>query len=359
MTDLSKYLVRILALAGLALISACSGHGPEGEGETAEHEGAEPTAQAGEVGSLHVYSSRNEQLIQPIFAAFTAETGVDVTYTTGDEGLLMQKLKSEEEGTPASLLLTVDAGNLWQAKQMGLLSPVDSPLLQERIPAHLRDPENYWFGLSVRARTLVYHPDKVSAEELSDYADLAKPKWKGKLLLRTSKKVYNQSLVAMLIEEYGEQETEAIVRGWVDNLAAPEFSNDTKLMEALAAGVGAVGIVNTYYYGRLKKDNPDLPLKLFWAGQGGSGVHVNVSGAGVTSHAPNRQGAIQLMEWLAGDEAQAMFAGVNMEFPANPAVPSDPEVAGWGSFQPSTINLAKAGELQERAIKLMDRAGYK
>jgi iron(III) transport system substrate-binding protein len=206
---------------------------------------------------------------------------------------------------------------------------------------------------------MVYSTERVKPEELSDYAALADERWKGKLCLRTSKKVYNQSLVAMLIAEYGEAQTESIVKGWVANLATEPFSNDTLLMEAIAAGQCDVGLVNTYYFGRLLREKPDLPIKLFWADQAGNGVHVNVSGAGVTTHAPHKEAAQSFLEWLSMPEAQSLFAGLNLEYPASPAVKADDIVLAWGSFQQSPMNVAKAGELQAIAVKLMDRAGYR
>jgi len=306
-----------------------------------------------------VYSARNEQLIKPVFDAYTRATGVTIRFITDKEGPLMQRLKAEGPNTPADLLLTVDAGNLWQAAEEGLLAPVNSPILQRNVPASLRDPGNRWFGLSVRARTIVYNTDRVRASDLSTYEDLADPKWKGRLCLRTSKKVYNQSLVAMLIAEHGEAKTERIVRGWVANLATDPFADDTKMMEAVAAGQCDVGIGNTYYYGRLMEKKPNLPLALFWPNQQGSGVHVNISGAGVTRYAKNRAGAIRLLEWLSSPAAQNLFADVNLEYPVNPQVKPAPAVAAWGEFKRNPINVAKAGELQAAAVKLMDRAGYK
>jgi iron(III) transport system substrate-binding protein len=268
-------------------------------------------------------------------------------------------LKAEGPNTPADLLITVDAGNLWHAAEEGLLAPVASTTLTKNIPDNLRDPQGRWFGLSVRARTIVYHVDKVAPSELTTYEALADPGWKRRLLLRTSKKVYNQSLVASLIVEHGEAKTEEIVRGWVANLAAPPFANDTRLIEAIAAGLGDVGIVNTYYYGRLMKKKPNLPLALFWPNQRGAGVHVNVSGAGVTAHAKHRHEAVALLEWLSTPEPQRLLAGANMEYPANPSVELDPVVARWGEFKANPISVAKYGEYQAVAIRLMDRAGYR
>jgi iron(III) transport system substrate-binding protein len=306
-----------------------------------------------------VYSARKEHLIRPLFEAYTKETRVKINYITDKAPALLQRLKAEGANTPADLLITVDAGNLWHAAREGILQPVLSPTLSQNIPAHLRDPQNRWFGLSVRARTIVYNPEKVTPQELSTYEDLAAPKWKGRLLLRTSKKVYNQSLVAMFITERGEAGTEEIVRGWVANLAAPPFSSDTKVLEAIAAGQGDVGIVNTYYFGRLLKKKPGLPLAIFWPNQNANGVHVNVSGAGLTAHAKHKKAAIRLLEWLSSEQAQNLFADSNMEYPANPAVDSPPDVAAWGTFKQNPINLENAGKYQVKAIRLMDRAGYK
>lgn len=306
-----------------------------------------------------VYSSRNEQLIDPIFKKFTEETGIEVRTRTDKAGALIQRIASEGRRTPGDILLTVDAGNLWQAKNRGLLATVNSDILDTAVPKHLRDPDNQWFGFSIRARTLVYNTDKVKPADLKSYTDLAEAKWKGKLLLRTSKKVYNQSLVAMLIAEHGEEKTEEIVKAWVANLGQPVYPNDTKVMEALAAGQGHVGVVNSYYFGRLKRKNPDLPLALFWPKGKDGGTHVNISGGAMLKHAKHPEAAKKLLEWLASDKAQEMFASANLEYPANPKVATDTFVASWGKFEQNKMNLAKAGELQATAIKLMDRAGYK
>ncbi len=306
-----------------------------------------------------VYSARNEQLIKPLFDAYTKEAGVKVKFVTDKEGPLMQRLKAEGANTPADLFITVDAGNLWQAEQEGLLKQVHSNVLTQNIPAHLRDPGDKWFGLSVRARTMVYNTKKIKPADMATYEDLAEPKWKGRLCLRSSKKVYNQSLVGMMIVDHGVAKTEKIVKGWVANLATDPFADDVKMMQAVAAGQCDVGIANTYYFGRLIEKHPDLKLALFWPNQNDKGVHVNVSGAGVTLHAKNEKGAVKLLEWLSSEKAQNLFADVNLEYPANPKVKPAPNVAVWGTFKANNINVAKAGELQVEAVKLMDRAGYK
>lgn len=306
-----------------------------------------------------VYSARNEHLIKPLFDRYTQETGVAVRYITDKEGPLLQRLAAEGKRTPADMLITVDAGNLWHAAQSGVLAEIRSPVLEANVPANLRDPQGRWFGLSERARTIVYSTERVRPGELSSYEDLADPKWKGRLCLRTSKKVYNQSLVASLIARHGDDGAEQIVRGWVANLAAEPFSNDTKAMEAVAAGQCDVTIVNTYYFGRLEKDRPGIPLALFWPNQDGSGVHINVSGAGVTAHAKHPEAAQKLLEWLSSATAQGDFAGLNMEYPVNKAVAPDPIVAAWGTFKADDLNVNEAGRLQADAIRLMDRAGYR
>jgi iron(III) transport system substrate-binding protein len=309
--------------------------------------------------TLVVYSARNEQLIKPVFDAYTRETGVTIKFTTGDAAVLIERLAAEGRNSPADVLMTVDAGELWNAAERGLLRPVSSKVLADNVPAHLRDPQNRWFGLSMRARTIFYSPQRVDAAKLSTYEALAAPAWKGRLCLRTSKKVYNQSLVATMIAAHGEAKTEQVVRGWIANLATDVFANDTQLLEAIAAGQCDVGIANTYYFGRIVKERSDFPVKVFWANQGAGGTHVNISGAGITQHSRRAESAQRFLEWLSSGKAQAHFAAVNMEYPANPTATIDPLVASWGSFEQSLLNVAEAGRLQPAAVRLMDRAGYR
>ena len=316
---------------------------------------SEPTAD----NELVVYTSRNDHLIKPVFDAYTEETGITIRYITDNASALAARIKAEGERTSADLLITVDAGNLWNAAEMELLQPVDSVVLKSNVPASFTDPDNQWFGLTKRARTMVYSTDRVNPEALSSYEALADPAWKGRLCLRTSKKVYNQSLVATLIERLGTEQAEAVVRGWVANLATDVFSNDTALMEAIVAGQCDVGIVNTYYYGRMKRDNPQLPLSLFWANQNESGVHINISGGAVTRYAPHPEQAKALLEWMTQPLAQNLLADLNLEYPVNPTVSPADEVASWGDFREDDLNVSVAGALQVEAVKLMDRAGYR
>jgi iron(III) transport system substrate-binding protein len=306
-----------------------------------------------------VYSSRQEYLIKPLFDRFTDETGIEVQYQTGEEGPLIARLQAEGEATFADVLYTVDAGNLWSASNRGLLASVDSASLQQNIPEHLREPLGQWFGLSVRARTIVYAKDRVNPSELSTYSALAESQWRDRLCLRTSKEVYNISLVATMIERLGEEATQNIIEGWVSNLAAPVFSSDTLVIEAIAAGQCDVGLVNSYYLGRKQVDDPDYPVALFWANQETSGTHVNISGAGITRYAKNPEGAQRLLEWLSTEEPQIMFSEMNLEIPANPTVPSAEQVAAWGEFIQDSINVEAAGRLQAAAVMLMDRADYR
>ena len=308
---------------------------------------------------LVVYSSRADNLLKPVVAEYEKKTGTKVQLVGGQAGPLMEKIRAEGSNTPADVFITVDGGNLWQATQMGLLRPINSPTLKANIPASLRDPKNQWYGLSVRARTIFYNTNKVKPAELSSYAALADAKWKGRLCLRTSNNVYNQSLVGTMIANLGVAKTEQIVKGWVANLAAPPFANDTAMLEAIGAGRCDVGIANTYYYGRLMDKQPNLPIGIFFADQQGKGTHVNVSGAGVTKFSKRPAEAQKFIEWLSGSEAQNLFADLNHEYPANPKVKPDPKVAKWGSFKQDVINVSVAGSNQKRAVMLMRKAGYK
>lgn len=315
--------------------------------------------QAEESQELVVYSARKEHLIKPILDAYKEKTGIGVRYLTDKAGPLLARLQAEGSSTQADMLITVDAGNLWHAAQIGVLEPVQSQTLLRNIPSSLRDDTNQWFGLSVRARTLVYNTDRLKPTQLSTYESLSEPSWKNRLCLRTSKKVYNQSLVAMMIARHGEATTENIIRGWVKNLAVPVFPNDTKVMEAIASGRCDVGIVNTYYFGRLIKKKPNLPLALFWPNQNSSGVHVNVSGAGITRYSKHKPQATKLLEWFSTPEAQRLFADLNMEYPANANVVPSKQVSDWGAFKSETLPVFLAGQHQAQAVRLMDRAGYK
>ena len=315
--------------------------------------------QAASNDSVTVYSSRKEHLIKPLFEVFTKDTGIKVDYLTGKGGALIERLKLEGASTQADMFMTVDAGNLWYAGSQDLFQPVQTETIKSNIPSHLRDPNGLWTGLSIRARTIVYSTQRVNPSDLSTYADLATNKWKGRLCLRTSKKIYTKSLMASVIYNHGEDKAGDIVSGWVNNLAATPNAKDSHVMNAILAGQCDVGLVNTYYFGRLLSKNPNAPLKLFWANQDTTGVHVNVSGAGITKHASNVAGATKLLEWLSSAKAQAIYGSLNKEYPANQNIASDEVVSAWGSFKQDDMNLAQAGILQAKAVRLMQIKGYK
>lgn len=308
--------------------------------------------------SLVIYTSRGEELIQPVIDLYSEQTGTKVRYQTGSSGMFIEKIKAQGTQVEADVFMTVDAGNLWAAKEAGLLKKVELEAVEKAIPSAYRDGDGSWWGVSLRARTIIYNPSLVKVTELSTYEDLATSKWKNKLCLRTAKKVYNQSLVAMLMHYHGIKKTKEIVSGWVANLATSVFSNDTHLIEAIASGKCAVGIANSYYLGRLQKKNPQIQAKIFWV-SGTTGVHLNVSGLGILKHAKNIDAAKEFVEFLLTPKAQEMFAGLNLEYPVVKATPLDPIVSAWGVPSGSKMPLTEVGRLQKAAIKVMDSAGYK
>lgn len=313
---------------------------------------------AGEPGEVVVYSARIEQLIEPMFEAFTAETGIKVKQFTAKEAELFERLKAEGKNTPADVFMTVDVGNLWLAQQAELLQGSDSAVLTANIPAYLRAKDNSWVGLSVRARPIMYSTARVKPDELSTYEALGDPRWRGRLCLRTSKKVYTQSLVAAMMKTLGEARTEAVVRGWMAN--EPRiFDSDSKMLEAIAAGQCDVTLANTYYLARIKAKDPAFPVTIFWPNQQDRGVHVNISGAGVTRYAKNREQAVKLLEFLSSPKAQSLFVDGNYEYAVHPTVQPAALLASWGQFKADQVDVAAAGDLQVAAVKLMDRVGYK
>jgi len=308
---------------------------------------------------LTVYTSRQPQLIEPIVEQFTNETGIKVNLLSGNAQELMERIDIEGEDSPADIFMTVDAGVLWQAAERDILAKIDSEILNENIPAHLRDSKNEWFGLSKRARTIVFSSDQFKDNDFSTYEDLADPKWKGKLCLRTSKKVYNRSLIASMIDAYGFDKSKEVVSGWVSNLATEVFSNDTNALKAVSSGQCGVTIVNTYYLARLLDDPEYNNLSLFWANQNDRGVHVNISGAGVVKTSKNKKNAILLLEYLSSNKAQDFYASANKEYPVLVGAKIDESIENWGSFSEHTINVSKLGSLQKEAVFLAQEVGYK
>jgi iron(III) transport system substrate-binding protein len=314
---------------------------------------------------VNVYSARKEALILPLLQKFEAETGIGFNLITAKADELLKRLEAEGRSTPADVFITTDAGRLQRAKDAGVLRALDNATLRQRIPANLRDRENYWFGLSQRARVIFYAKDRVDPAELSSYEALADTKWKQRVCIRSSGNIYNQSLVASMIEAHGVEQTEAWARGLVANLARKPAGGDTDQLRAAAAGQCDIAIANTYYYGRLASS--DMPadlevanaLGVFWPNQGDRGAHVNVSGAGVTAHAKHPEAAERLLEFLVNPESQIWYGEVNNEYPVVADAKPSALLASWGEFKGDSLNLSRLGENNRAAVQLMDRAGWR
>lgn len=313
---------------------------------------------------VNVYNSRHYNTDRVIYEDFTKATGIKVNIIEGNHDELIQRMKSEGANSPADLFITVDAGRLAAAAKEGLLAPVTSPALSA-VPANLRDPEGAWYGLSSRARVIVYARDRVKPEQVKDYEDLAKPEWKGKVLTRSGTHPYSLALTASMIEALGEEKTEAWVKGLVANLARPPKGGDTDQIKAVAAGEGDLAIANTYYVGKMMvSDKPEdravaEKIGVIFPNQGNRGTHVNLSGAGIVKTAPHPEAARKLLEHLLSPEAQRVFADGNMEFPVNPAVKPHPKLLELGSFKQAEVNAASFAQYSPAALRIMDRAGWK
>lgn len=314
---------------------------------------------------VNIYNSRHYGTDELLWKGFTDKTGIQVRVVEGNHDELIQRLAAEGENTPADVLITVDAGRLAFAASKGLFQPVTTPVLEASVPAHLRHPEGLWWGLAMRARIIVYARDRVDPSELRRYEDLADPKWRGRVLVRSSTNIYNISLVGAILAANGAEKTEEWCRGLVANLARPPQGGDTDQIEAVAAGVGDVAIVNSYYFARLAASNDPAQraivekLGVIFPNQDDRGTHVNISGAAVTKSAPHRDHAIALLEYLVSPEAQRYFADVSLEYPVNPAVEPHPVLQGFGSFRQDTLNAARYAALADEAVRIMDRAGWR
>ena len=314
---------------------------------------------------VNVYSHRHYDTDQALFERFTELTDIQVRVVSASADELMARLEREGPASPADVLITVDAGRLHRAKERGLLQPVESAALAEAIPAHLRDPEGFWFGLTQRVRILAHSRERVDPEELRDYEDLTRERWEGRVLARTSENIYNISHLASMVAALGPEEADAWVRGVVANFARPPQGNDTDQLRDIAAGVGDVALVNSYYVGRLLNADDEAARELgrqvgiIFPNQDGRGAHVNISGVGVTAHAPNRENAVRLMEFLVGEEAQRAFAEANFEYPVREGIEWAPTLQEWGDFRADTLNLERLGEHNNEAVQIFDRAGWR
>ncbi len=314
---------------------------------------------------INIYSSRHYNTDSELYNTFSRITGIKVNLVEGKDDELIERIKTEGKNSPADILITVDAGRLWRADQAGILSPVNSKILQQQIPSNLRHPKGHWFGFSKRARVIIFNKNKVSKSQLSTYEDLANPKWKGKIITRSSSNIYNQSLVAALISILGEKKAEQWCKSLVANFARPPQGGDTDQIKAVAAGIADLALVNTYYVARLgqsdKKEERDIFSKIgvFFPNQNARGTHVNICGGGVIKTSKNRTEAVKFLEYLAGSTAQSFFAQGNNEYPVVANIKYDPIVASFGNFKSDTINVSVYGQNNSKSVQIMDRAGWK
>ena len=313
---------------------------------------------------VNVYSAREEQLIKPLLDAFSKDTGIKVNLVTGDDDPLLERLKREGANSPADVLITADAGRLYRATQNGSLQAIQSAKLNQAVPANLRDPENRWFGLTYRARVIFYNKDKVKPNELSIYEALADPQWQGRVCVRSSNSIYNQSLLASMIQADGAAQAENWAKGLVNNFARAPAGGDRDQIKAVAAGQCDVALANTYYYAQMLygKDAAQKAaaskVGLFWPNQNNRGTHINISGAGVTTSAKNKENAIKLLEYMVLDDAQRWYSSTNGEFPVKPGTTASPELQSWGNFKRDPVNLSVLGKNNAQAVMLMDKAGW-
>lgn len=314
---------------------------------------------------VNLYSARIENLIKPLLDRFSEDTGIQVNLVTGKADELLQRLKLEGRNTPADMLLTTDAGRLHRAMEAGVIQPVFSELLDQRVPDSYRELAGHWYGLSLRARPIMYATDRVSPEQLSSYEQLSDPVWKGKICIRSSDNIYNQSLVASMIAANGETQTEQWAEGLVANFARPPQGGDRDQIKAVAAGQCDIAIANTYYLAGMLQSDDEAErsaaekVAVFWPNQADRGTHINISGAAVTAAAKNRDNAIKLLEFLTSDEAQKWYAEKNGEYPIRSDIPVGDTLQQWGEFEADDLNMGILGQYNADALRLMDRAGWK
>jgi len=315
---------------------------------------------------VNIYSARKEKLIKPILDQFSAETGIKTNLITASADKLLTRMINEGRNTPADILITVDAGRLHRARQADILQQFQSPEIEKIVPSKLRDSENYWVGLSQRARVIFYARDRVKPGQLSTYENLADEQWKQRICIRGSGNIYNQSLVASMIVANGQTAAQQWAEALVNNLARPPKGGDRDQIKAAAAGQCDIAVANTYYFANMlesKKDTAQIEaakkMAIFWPNQQGRGAHVNISGAGISKYSRNLENATRLLEFLVSPAAQSWYAEVNYEYPVNSSVKPGGLIASWGEFKADTVNLSKLGELNAEAVKTMDRAGWK
>ncbi|KWV92215.1 Fe(3+) ABC transporter substrate-binding protein [Erythrobacter sp. YT30] len=342
-------------IAGLCALTlaACSQGAEEGgeNGEAAEI-----------VGEVNLYSSRHYDTDLALYEDFTRETGIEVNRIEAEADALIERIASEGEFSQADLLITVDAGRLWRAEEAGILAPVESEILNERLPEYLRHPDGLWFGLSTRARVIIYNKEAGAPEGLATYQDLADPAYRGEICMRSSSNIYNISLLSSIIAHDGPDRAEDWASGVVANFKRPPQGNDTANIEAVANGECDISVVNTYYLARYAGDEEKAGLLdqigVIFPNQAGTGAHINISGAGLVKTAPNRDNAIRFLEYLTSTSAQRYFADGNNEYPAAQRTDASSTVEQLGEFVPDTLNLSELGKNQTQAVQIFDRAGW-
>ena len=321
---------------------------------------------AASAAELNLYSARHYQTDEALYDNFTKETGIKINRVEAKDDALYERIKSEGANSPADVLITVDAGRLWRADESGLFQPVNSPTLKNVIPANLRHPDGHWYGFSTRARVIYYNKENVDPTGLDSYEDLADPKWKGQVCIRSGSNIYQLSLMSSLIEKHGEAAAETWAKSVVGNFARQPQGGDTDQIRAVAAGECGVAVGNTYYFVRLlrsgKAADKEVTEKVgvIFPNQGDRGTHVNISGAGVLKHAPNKEAAVKFLEYLASADAQRYFAAGNNEYPVvNGVDVGNPALESLGDFKTDTLNVAVYGINQPKAQMVYDRAGWK
>lgn len=321
---------------------------------------------SGEQGQeVNVYTHRHYEADGKLYEKFTEETGIKVNVVNANADELIQRLEAEGTNSPADVLITVDGGRLNRAQEKGLLQPVGSAVLETNVPSQFREPDGYWFGVTYRARIIAYSKERVQPGEINNYEDLADPKWKGRILVRSSEHIYNQSLLASVLLASGEEKALEWAKGIVANLARNPKGSDRDQVKAVAAGEGDVAIVNTYYIGLMlngesaEEKKAAEGIQIVYPNQDNRGTHINVSAVALTKHAPNRENAIKFLEFMSGNHAQEILAQTNYEYPVNPEVPMAGLLQSWGQFKKDSVNLSLLGKYNDQAVKIMDQAGWK
>ena len=347
----------ILAVAAFSLLAACKNDNEKKDNSA--------TQEANKDQVVNVYTHRHYEPDQEIFNRFEEKTGIKVKVVNASADELIQKMKMEGKQSPADVLITVDAGRLSRAKDQDLLQSITSEILEKSVPAHLQDVDNQWFGLTKRARIIAYAKDRVKPEDLSTYENLIDKKWKGKILVRSSSNIYNQSLMASIIANDGEEVAKDWAKGMVANMARSPKGSDRDQVKAVVAGEGDLAIVNSYYIGKMLNSPDPEEVKaaqqvgLFFPNQDDRGTHINVSGAGVAKYAPHKENAILFIEYLISEDAQQVFTNANYEYPILESVAPVQDIKDWGDFKEDNLGLNKLGEHNKKAVLIFDEAGWK